>query len=112
MDLFVDPGAPMIDVNIQTTMIRGAQLDGGAVVVNLITEQTMEVLGLKGLESTSLILRLADQRKVKPLGVLRNVKTIIAGLNFEISFLVVFPISQNTSYPMLLGRPWLLASAL
>lgn len=48
--------------------------------MNLIIEQDMEELNLKGLEPTRLILCLADQRKIKPLGVLRNIKTIICDI--------------------------------
>ena len=88
VDLFVDPSSPIIDVTIGNHCVAGVQLDGG-VAVNLIIEQTMEELGLEGLEATNIVLHLADQRKVKPVRVLRMVKITIARLEFNTSFLVV-----------------------
>ena len=70
VDLFMDLEAPTISVEIGNHNIAGVQLDGGA-AINLITEQTMDELGLKNIEPTSIVLRLADQRKVKPLGILQ-----------------------------------------
>ena len=59
----------------------GVQLDGGA-AVSLMTDQTMQELGLKDLEPTNIVLRVADQRRVKPMGILQNVRTMVAGLEF------------------------------
>ena len=106
VDMFMDSEAPSITVEIGNHSISGVQLDGGA-VVNLMTEHTMEELGLKTLEPTNIILRMADQRRVKPLGMLHGIKTIVAGLQFHVNYLVVRPHSYGESFPILIGRPWL-----
>ena len=101
-----DPGAPIIDVEIEGLIISGVQVDGGS-SVNLMNHDTMLGLHLVGLEETKLVLRMADQSRVKPLGILPKVKTRIAGLIFLIDYIVFQPNTSNASYPILLGRPWL-----
>ncbi|HYP42983.1 MAG TPA: hypothetical protein VEQ18_03080, partial [Candidatus Nitrosocosmicus sp.] len=76
-----DPGAPMIDIEIDGLIITGVQIDGGS-SVNLMNKETMENLNLSGLLPTKLVLRMADQSRVKPLGILSKVKTKISGLVF------------------------------
>ena len=45
-DISLDPGAPMVDVFIDGTLIEGVQIDSGS-SVNLMNVDTMEELGLK-----------------------------------------------------------------
>ena len=45
MDMFVDMEAPTITVEIGQHVVTGVQLDGGA-AVSLMTDQTMQDLGL------------------------------------------------------------------
>ena len=63
MSLNPDPGAPTIDVSIDGVLVQGVQLDGGA-SVNLMNANTMEELGLDQLLPTTLMLRMADSRRV------------------------------------------------
>ena len=101
-----DPGAPMIDVSIDGVLVPGVQVDGGS-SVNLMTAETAETLGLTSISPTALTLRMADHSRVKPVGVVRNILTIIAGHEFNIDY-VVFKLPRSaSSYPILLGRPWL-----
>ena len=60
VELFLNLGAPMIDVDIGNSSISSVQSDGGK-AINLIMEQTMEAFGSKGMEITNIILQLADQ---------------------------------------------------
>jgi hypothetical protein len=64
-------------------------------------------LQLTGLHETRLVLRMADQSRLKPKGILLKVKTMISGLIYFIDFVVFQQLTPNTSYPILLGRPWL-----
>ena len=97
-----DLGAPTIDVSIDGVLISGVQVDGGS-SVNLMTADTMEKLGLTNLLSTELLLQMVDHSKVLPMGVLINVDTNIAGIDY-----VVFQLKSLTlSYPILLGCHWL-----
>lgn len=101
VDMFMDTDVPSISLEIGNHSITGIQLDGGA-TVSLMTEQTMEQLGLGNMDPTNIVLWLADQRRIKPLGVLQGIKTIVAGLEFQISYLVVHPHSYGASISILL----------
>ena len=59
VELFLNLGAPMIDVDIGNSSISSVQSDGGT-SINLIMEQTMEDFGLKRMETTNIVLRLVD----------------------------------------------------
>ena len=105
-DISLDPGAPTVDVIIDGSLIEGVQVDSGS-SVNLMNVDTMEELGLTHMTSTPIILRMADQSRVVPLGILRGIVTTIGGLNFKINY-IIFKVSESIStYPILLGRPWL-----
>lgn len=101
-----DPGTPTVDISIDGLLVSGVQLDGGS-SVNLMNMETMLSLQLTGIKGTKLILRRVDQSRVKLVGILHEVKTIIAGLVYYIDFIVFQPSSPHTSYPILLGRLWL-----
>jgi hypothetical protein len=73
-DISIDPGAPIVDVMIDGSLIQGVQIDGGS-SVNLMNQDTMDEIGLTNMISTPIILRMADQSKVKPLGILKQVPT-------------------------------------
>lgn len=74
VSLNLDPGAPMVDITIQGMLISSAQVDGGS-SVNLMTKETMDLIGLTDLIPTRLLLKMADQHSVRPLGFLKNVPT-------------------------------------
>ena len=68
---------------------------------------TMEELGITTMTTTPIILRMADQSRVKPLGMLSQLLTTIGGIEYKIDY-VVFKVSKSIStYPILLGRLWL-----
>ena len=105
-DISIDPGAPTIEVFIDGSLIEGVQIDSGS-SVNLMNADTMEEIGLTTMTTTPIILRMADQSRVKPLGILKQVLTTIGGIDFRIDY-IVFKITESiSSYPILLGRPWL-----
>ena len=81
-------------------------MDGGS-SVNLMNLDTMNSLQLTGLQDTKLMLRMADQSRMKPLGILSNVKTTIAGNPYWIDYIVFQFNSPHASYLILLGRSWL-----
>jgi hypothetical protein len=106
ISLSPNPGAPTIDVQIDDLIVSGVQIDGGS-SVNLMNRDTMLSLHLTSLQETKLVLRMADQSRVKPLGILPKVKTSISGIVYLIDFIVFQPSTNNASYPILLGHPWL-----
>jgi len=67
---------------------------------------TARALGFTKFESTPKILRMADQTRVVPLGKLGAISVVIGDKPFRLNFIVIEPSTPST-YPMLLGRPWL-----
>ena len=57
--------------------------------------------------ATPIILRIADQSRVKPLGILKQILTTIGGIDFQIDYIVFKVTKSISSYSILLGRPWL-----
>jgi hypothetical protein len=105
-DISIDPGAPTADVMIDSSLIQGVQIDGGS-SINLMNQETMDEIGLTNMISTLIILRMADQSKVKPLGILKQVPTLVGGIEYKVDY-IIFKITESiSSYPILLGRPWL-----
>jgi hypothetical protein len=105
-DISLDPGAPIVDVIIDGSLINGVQVDSGS-SVNLMNVDTMEELGLTSMTTTPIILRMADQSRVKPLGMLSQLLTIIGGIDYKIDYVVFKVLEPISTYPILLGRPWL-----
>jgi hypothetical protein len=95
-----------VDVIIDGSLIHGVQADSGS-SINLMNVDTMEELDLTSMTTTPIILRMADQNRVKPLGMLSQLLTTIGGIDYKIDY-VVFKVSESIStYPIFLGRPWL-----
>ncbi|KAH7291421.1 hypothetical protein KP509_29G016300 [Ceratopteris richardii] len=103
----IDSNAPTVTVEIKGYAVPGAQLDSGA-AVNLMTEYMMKALGLNHMEETPMSLRMADQTQVKPAGVLKNVSTVVGGLEFKVDYLIVRPRTSEATFSILIGRPWLM----
>jgi hypothetical protein len=97
----------MIAVWTKNRQIPNVLLDGGS-GVNFITDTLMKKLGIeKQLEVAPFTIKMADQMKVTPLGVIKNLKINIGGLTFKITVTVIKMENQENNYSMLLGRPWL-----
>ncbi len=81
-------------------------LDGGF-GVNIIIEQLRLRLGLPKPKLAPYNLRMVDQTTTKLVGLIRDLKIYV----HNILYITTFPIFQNnvvdSSYSMLLGRPWL-----
>ncbi|KAH7430448.1 hypothetical protein KP509_09G099600, partial [Ceratopteris richardii] len=102
----IDSNAPSVVVEIKGYAVPGAQLDSGA-AVNLMTKYMMKALGLTHMEETPMSLRMADQTQVKPAGLLKNVSTVVGGLELSVDYLIVRPRTSEVTFSILLGRPWL-----
>ncbi|KAH7430571.1 hypothetical protein KP509_08G004300 [Ceratopteris richardii] len=102
----IDSNAPSVVVEIKGYAVPGAQFHSGA-AVNLMTEYMMKALGLTHMEETPMSLRMADQTQVKPVGLLKNVSTVVGGLEFSVDYLIVRPRTSEATFSILLGRPWL-----
>ncbi|PTQ27041.1 hypothetical protein MARPO_0236s0001 [Marchantia polymorpha] len=100
-----DLGPPEIEVEIGGCVIQKVPVDSGS-GVNIMTEETANSLGFQTFEPTTRVLRLADQTRRMPLGMLSNVRTNIEGVDFQLSYIVLQPLMKK-GYDVLLGRPWL-----
>ncbi|KAH7430990.1 hypothetical protein KP509_08G023500 [Ceratopteris richardii] len=98
----IDSNAPAVTVEIKGYAVPGAQLDSGA-AVNLMTEFMMKALGLNHMEERLMSLRMADQTQVKPAGLLKNVSTVVGGLEFKVDYLIVRPRTSEATFSILLG---------
>ena len=94
-DISINPSAPTVEVFIDGSLIEGVQIDSGS-SVNLMNVDTMEEIGLTTITTTPIILRMADQSRIKPLGILKQVLTTIGGIDY-----IVFKVTESiSSYPI------------
>ena len=105
-----DPGAPTVDVIIDGVLVAGFQVDTCS-SANLMSMETMEELKLTNMVPTSIILKMADHTRTKPLGQLLQVPVQIAGREYKIDFIVYRTADAIQPVPGILGRPWLIAEA-
>lgn len=97
---------PKIAVTIEGRKLTGVVLDGGS-GVNIMAEHTREALGLQVEEMGTFTVKMADQRRVQPVGIIHNLEITIDVLKFQTTFTVLRMEGTVGSYPMLLGWPWL-----
>lgn len=104
---YLDPGSPVVEVNINGTIIPHTLIDLGA-AINVMTKETLLKLNLQGsLRNTSTILHLENRSTVTPKGIVEDVMVSIDSWEYPADFLVLQPKENLTGYPLILGRPWL-----
>eukprot|EP01018_Ginkgo_biloba_P010552 Gb_35496 [translate_table: standard] len=86
-------------------IIRKTIIDGGS-SVNVITSSTLEQLGKPPMNEAYYSIKLANQSKIRPIGVLQNVLVTVEGITVSQEFAVV-EMTTNTTYAALIGQPWL-----
>ena len=101
-----DEEMPMISVIVKNRRIPNALIDGGS-GVNIITDTLRRKLGLKKIEPAPFTIKMADQRKVMPKGIIRDVRLDVGGIIIRTTLTVIDMVSSEDSYSLLLGRPWL-----
>ena len=102
----VDYRVSKIHVQYQHEDITGALVDGGF-VVNILPQFMYKKLKLSRSEEAPFQLKMVDQRRIQPLGILRNQEIIVSRFPFSANFVVVKMDEGDSPYPLLLGRPWL-----
>ncbi|KAH7332439.1 hypothetical protein KP509_20G087400 [Ceratopteris richardii] len=102
----IDSNAPSVVVEVKGYAVPSAQLDSEG-AIKLMTKYMMKALGLTHMEETPMSLRMADQTQVKPAGLLKNVSTVVGGLEFSNDYLIVRPMTSEATFSILLGWPWL-----
>ena len=101
-----DVRIPELAIRYHGTCIDKVLLDGGA-GVNIITQSACERYGLKDWEPAPFLVRMADQRRVQPVGLLKGIVIDVARLTFAVSLVVLNIADAAKDYNIILGRPWL-----
>jgi hypothetical protein len=96
----------MISVIVKNRRVPNVLIDGG-LGVNIITDTLRRKLGLNKIEPTPFTIKMADQRKVMPKGIIRDVRLDVGGIVIRTTLTVIDMVSTEDSYSLLLGRPWL-----
>ncbi|MCO5593379.1 hypothetical protein L7F22_047391 [Adiantum nelumboides] len=96
---------PIVDAYIKGKRVSNFYVDGGAQMC-VITERTMHRLGLSITEPFDCHAKLANNSKVKYLGIIKDVHITILDVFAKVDFYVM-P-SKGEGYPLILGRPWLM----
>ncbi|MCO5579663.1 hypothetical protein L7F22_033520 [Adiantum nelumboides] len=105
----VDYRLPVISVKMEQMFMPGVLIDGGS-GVNVLPEKTCRKLNITCWDPAPFQVKMADQRRIQPLGIVRNTVIEIGGLKFKVNFVVLQLEESSQSYPMILGRPWLRAA--
>jgi hypothetical protein len=94
----------VVQVRVGKFEIRDVLLDGGF-DVNLIFESLRRKLELKRPQSAPFGVRMVDQWKVQPIGLIRNLKINLASCDYKISITMLNMENGVEAYSMLLGWP-------
>jgi hypothetical protein len=96
---------PRVDLEINEILIKQVVVDFGS-QVNILPRETWIRMGRPTLAPTLNYLKLADQRLIEPIGILRNVETQIMGIPTQVDFEVIDLVEGMPTYTTLVGRPW------
>ena len=100
----------MLPISYKTYNVVSSIVDGG-LCINIIAKKLYDAWELPKMEPAPFSIKLADQRRVTPLGLVKNVPVKVAGIRFLIAFVVMDLPLHSSSFSVLLGRPWLKAVA-
>ncbi|MCO5559375.1 hypothetical protein L7F22_012974 [Adiantum nelumboides] len=97
---------PMLNAYVKGQRVSNVYVDGGAQIC-VMTEQTMQHFGLKINAPAPCKAKMANNSKVKCLGVINGLKIKVCEIEVEVD-VYVMP-TKGEGYPIILGRPWLMA---
>jgi hypothetical protein len=95
----------VIQVQIRKNTIEDVLLDGGF-GINIITKQLKLKLGLPKAKHAPYNLKMVDQKTIKLVGLIKDLKKYVHGIPYIITFTIWHNNVVDYSYSML-GRPWL-----
>lgn len=97
-----DTHIPEISVGYHGLVIEHVLIDEGA-GINIITRDTCEIMGRMDWLPVPFLVRMVDQRRVHPLGILKGIVLDIGGISFAMSFVIIGMEEANEEYNLLLG---------
>ena len=106
MEKYIDPGNPVISVQIGNVLVSNVLIDLGA-TINVVNKKTVDQIGLSHLRPTPTVLELSDRSKIKPEGALDDVIISLYSWEYPADFTVLEPKNPVGGHPLILGRPWL-----
>ena len=107
VDIDVKDDVPIVDVLIDNIVISNAYIDGGA-SINVMSKKMLKDVGLIYSNTSSPYrIKLADNTRVKTLGVVRGLDVDVCGISAPTTFQVIPTKPGSKAYPLILGRPWL-----
>ena len=101
----VDFTIPTVQLEFDGRIFSDVLLDGGS-GVNILAETEFSKMTNVKLEPAPFQVRMADQRRVQPIGMLRGQTLKVHGMSFQTNFVVLKMQDAGNAYSMLLGRPW------
>lgn len=101
----VDYTVPTIEAEFAGKSIQGILVDGGS-GVNILSDTMYREMGSPKLEPAPFQVKMADQRRLQPLGILKKQTMVVSGLPYYVNLVVLKMQRGEAAYPMLLGRPW------
>lgn len=99
-----DSRTPLMEVVCKGISLKGVLVDG-RIGTNVMTNFTMEILGLWYGQQSKVKLKMATNNKVKSKGVVMAVSISVFGIITTLDFQVIQ--NEVVAYPMILGRWWL-----
>ncbi len=81
-------------------------LDGGF-GNNIITKKSKVQLGMSKPKLAPYNMRMGNETITKPLGLIKDLKIIVHGIPYVVTFIVIHNIVLDSDYLILLGHPWL-----
>lgn len=101
-DVKVDPGPVLVEVSIVDKVVPFCLVDGGS-AVNIMPWSTMEKLGLKLSGPSTVNITMADQRNVRPEGVIKKLEVSTGGEVYELDFQVLLIWRPQPVLPFVVG---------
>jgi hypothetical protein len=96
----------VIHVQVGKNFIKDVLLDGGF-GVNIIMEKMRVWLGMSKSKPAPYNLHVVYQTIAKPLCLIKDLKILVHGIPYAMTFIVIQNSVLNSNYSMLLGCPWL-----
>ena len=87
-------------------VVLNVLVDGGS-GLNILPKHTMKRLGLSLTGPSPFIINMANQTLAVPLGMIKDCRINTRGEEYVVTFHVIKMYSNNDTFPILLGRPWL-----
>ncbi len=97
----------IIQIQVGKNIVVDVLIDGRA-SVNIIIENLETKLGLSKLRLVPYHLIMVNQSMTKPLRIIRNLNIHIHGIPYVATFTILKNSVVDSSYSMLLKRPWLI----